>query len=194
MAYRNRYFIDSAGRWRDRKNHNRVSSGPQRKVDRRKYRVKTPTPWKPRKKPKPKPTPDNLLRHDIPDEYQSTFRHFIESVDKGHPNAIATCYAILKRTNARYITAENANGVRIFAIRLGDITRSVARKMTVADLQERALKFDTDWHPSIHTLKGKAMKHTPVKGDKTRSRLAKKYLRKNGEKKRKKRKGKAKKK
>lgn len=167
MAYRKRYWIDSAGRWRDRKNSNRLSTGPSRKVDRRRYRVTPPTPWRPRPKPEPQPPePSDLLRHDSPEEYVSTFTRFLMSVDEGHPNTIKTCYIILKRTDANYESAKNKSGTRYFAVQHGDLRLSVARKMTVADIEE--YRYDPDWHPAIRAMIGRNVTSTPAKGDDAR--------------------------
>lgn len=182
MSYRNRYWIDAGGGWRDRRNGNRSSTGPSRKVDRRKYRVRPPAPWKApaprpkRKPPKPKPPVEGvLLPHSSPRDYKSTFRFFLESVDEGHPNQIITAYLILKRTDATYITANNPKGVRIFAEQYGDLRRARARVLTLADVVD-SFKFDTDWIPHIRALKGASLGSTPAKGDPIRQELAHKKL------------------
>jgi len=206
MAYRKRYWRDSANRWRDRRNRNYCSTGPTGEVDARQYSrftVNIPDAWeapapKPkRRKRKPKPTPPpqaiDVLRHDIPEEFTSPFAKFLESVDVGHPNQIITTYLILKRTSTSYISAKNPNGVRVFAVRFGDMSRAQARRQTIGDVNTDFYKFDTDWMPAILALLGKNISRTPASGDKLRSRIwksivkAKEQKQKKGKKKTKKR-------
>jgi hypothetical protein len=191
MAYRKRYWRDSANRWRDRRNHNYCSTGPAGEVDARQYSrftVNIPDAWeapapkrrKPKKKPKPKPTPApqaiDVLRHDIPEEFTSPFAKFLESVDVGHPNQVITTYLILKRTSTSYISAKNPNGVRVFAVRFGDMSRAQARRQTIGDVNTDFYKFDTDWMPAILALLGKNISRTPASGDETRSKIWKSIL------------------
>jgi hypothetical protein len=186
MTYRKRYWRDSANRWRDRRNHNYCSAGPSGDFDAREYSrftVNTPDPWeapapkpkrrkrKPKERPAPTPQPTDVLPHNSPPEFTSPFAKFLESVDIGHPNVIVSTYLILKRTSTSYISASNPNGVRVFAVQFGDMTRSEARKQTLADVNTDFYKFDTDWIPHIRALKGKNLSRTPASGDKTRSRI-----------------------
>ena len=174
--YSKRYWIDGNGQWRDRHNHNRASTGPKRDVDRRSYRPGTATPdtWKtktrailfpdeappPRRKPprfKDRAPTDAAPRAFPPVSlFSSPFRSFLELLPTGAPRTNVTMYAIVKRTDAKYVTASNASGARIFAKQIGTMTRGQAAKLTVADVRE-LVSFDPDGLLAVLPLKGRAV-------------------------------------
>jgi hypothetical protein len=174
VAYRKRYWIDSAGRFRDRRNHNRVSSGPKGKVDRREYghfTVNTPETWQapaPKRKPKRKPKPKAPVERAQDDgdkapaafpplsTFNSPFRRFLTLLPKDKPRTLVTMYAILRKTDAKYIDERNTSGARVYAKQIGTMTRSRAARLTVGDVR-RLYQFDRDGVLAVLALKGRAV-------------------------------------
>lgn len=158
-----------------------MSTGPSRKVDLRQY-PKGVAPSKPSTPKKTKrrrssrapqsQSPGRTAPHELPSlsAFSNPFRRFVEPIS-GKDTEWVTVYAIVKRTSARYVRADNKRGVRTFAVQLGTMKRSQARRLTIGDVRD-AHKCDPDGVLAVVQLKGKAVIYTPAKGDPTRQAIA----------------------